>query len=178
MPEPNSPTARKRQHPEQTDQNEVPPKRQKASSPAEFWDNLSTIWLTKRALRELDRRNTASIPRPPQSPRRHRPVTRAFRRNPPSLLSATEYLRRCEPRALKDIKAFAKQGGPDLSSLRNVCSAEEHMGRELTAIAPRAYLQHYELEPVQSKSRENFGRFLRHEANHKYYKNKVYRNVR
>ncbi|MCJ1449624.1 MAG: hypothetical protein MMC23_010146, partial [Stictis urceolatum] len=119
MPEPNSPTARKRQHPEQTDQNEVPLKRQKASSPAEFWDNLSTIWLTKRALRELDRRNTASIPRPPQSPRRYRPVTRAFRRNPPSLLSATEYLRRCEPRALKDIKAFAKQGGPDLSSLRN-----------------------------------------------------------
>ncbi|KAF2807518.1 uncharacterized protein BDZ99DRAFT_338517, partial [Mytilinidion resinicola] len=25
--------------------------------PAAFWDNLSKIWLTKRALREQDRRN-------------------------------------------------------------------------------------------------------------------------
>ncbi|MCJ1449359.1 MAG: hypothetical protein MMC23_009879 [Stictis urceolatum] len=119
MPESKSPTSRKRQRSEQSDWNPAPSKKQKASPPAEFWDNLSIIWLTKRALKELDRRNIATVPHPTQSPRRQRPATRALRKSRSSLLSATEYLRRCEPGALKDIKAFAKQGGPDLSSLRN-----------------------------------------------------------
>ena len=176
MPESKSPTSRKRQRSEQSDWNPAPSKKQKASPPAEFWDNLSIIWLTKRALKELDRRNIATVPHPTQSPRRQRPATRALRKSRSSLLSATEYLRRCEPGALKDIKAFAKQGGPDLSSLRNVCCAGEFARRGLTTIAPGACLQHYELEPVQSKEHSSF--FLGHKAYHKHYKNEVYRNVR
>ena len=48
------------------------------TSPA-FWDNLSKVWLTKRALGELERRNVQATQRPHQqfSHRRpHRPVTR------------------------------------------------------------------------------------------------------
>ena len=140
MPESKSPNPRKRRRPEQSDWNVAPSKKQKASSPADFWDNLSTVWLTKRALRELDRRNTATTSRPSRAPRSRRPATRALRRNCPSLVLATEYLRCCEPGVFKDIKAFAKQGGPDLSTLRNACIAEKHAKRELTAVAPQACL--------------------------------------
>ncbi|KAF2009987.1 hypothetical protein BU24DRAFT_455168 [Aaosphaeria arxii CBS 175.79] len=64
--------------------------------PPQFWDNLSKIWLTKNALRELKRRNEQQEKRlpPPQS---HRPVTRSF--------PAT-------------IRRFSRKGGPDLSDLR------------------------------------------------------------
>ncbi|EED23188.1 conserved hypothetical protein [Talaromyces stipitatus ATCC 10500] len=63
--------------------------------PAAFWDNLSKVWLTHNALRELDRRNTqiSAI----QATRSSRPVTSKDR---------------------KDIRRFARQGGPDLSELR------------------------------------------------------------
>lgn len=67
--------------------------------PPAFWDNLSEVWLTHNALRELDRRNkqaTANV-----SPKRQflRPVTR---------------------NESKTIQRFARQGGPDLSDLRGV----------------------------------------------------------
>ncbi|KAF2189960.1 hypothetical protein K469DRAFT_452169, partial [Zopfia rhizophila CBS 207.26] len=65
--------------------------------PPAFWDNLSKIWLTKRALRELDQRNTQAAPSPPRSP--HRRARRP-------------------PRILKDIRLFARHGGPNLSDLR------------------------------------------------------------
>ena len=71
----------------------------KSLPPAAFWDDLSEIPLTKRALRELDRRNTLSVPKSPQYRRPHRPVTR---------------------RILAELKLFAKDGGPDLSGLRGV----------------------------------------------------------
>lgn len=81
--------------------------------PAAFWDNLSRIWLTKQALRELDRRNNQAAPNPPYPP--HRRI-----RRPVTPILATKYLRLCTPSILKDIKLLARHGGPDLSDLRNV----------------------------------------------------------
>lgn len=60
----------------------------------EFWDNLSNIWLTPRALRELDRRNNIqSSPEP----------------TPPGEVYS------------RDLARFARHGGPDLQHLRGVC---------------------------------------------------------
>ncbi len=98
---------------------------------AAFWDNLSKIWLTKRALRELDRRNTQSAPSPPRPSyqrRPHRPVTRRalaeLKNNCRPTQSAADFLCHCAPRCLKDIKRFARHGGPDLSDLRGVCNCK------------------------------------------------------
>jgi hypothetical protein len=97
--------------------------------PAAFWDNLSKTWLTKRALRELDRRNTRAAPNPPHSlyQRVRRSVTRNFlaesKRNRQTAQDTANYLRCCNPRKVKDVKLFARHGGPDLSGLRNVCAA-------------------------------------------------------
>ena len=72
---------------------------------ASYWNSLSELCLTRRALKELDRRNrhTAS------------PVTTAIIRRP---------WRSREPVALKNcsnqIKRFARHGGPDLRNLRGV----------------------------------------------------------
>lgn len=94
--------------------------------PEAFWDNLSKIWLTKRTLREFDRRNSQVSPSRSRSSHRslHLPVTRhsfAERKNivQPSQ-SATDFLRRCTPTDLKDIKLFARHGGPDLADVRGV----------------------------------------------------------
>lgn len=106
-------------------------KRQKKLSnhdaePPAFWDNLSKIWLTKRALRELNRRNTQPAPKAPNLPyrRTHRPITRNFaklnRFHRPTR-SADDFLNNCTSRTLKEIKPFARHGGPDLSDLRGVC---------------------------------------------------------
>ncbi|EED11587.1 hypothetical protein TSTA_107780 [Talaromyces stipitatus ATCC 10500] len=65
--------------------------------PAAFWDNLSKVWLTHNALRELDRRNTQVPTKSLQPTRSSRPVT---------------------PNEVKAIQRFARQGGPDLSELR------------------------------------------------------------
>lgn len=95
--------------------------------PAEFWDKLSKIWLTKRALRELDRRNIQSIPSSPCSPHRRArgPVTRNFIAESKGICQTAQYtadyLRYYNPRISKDIELFARHGGPDLSDLRNVC---------------------------------------------------------
>ena len=103
--------------------------------PAAFWDNLSKIWLTKRALRELDRRNTQSAPSPPRPSYRrrpHRPVTRRalaeLKNNRRPTQSAADFLCHCAPRWLKDIKLFARHSGPDLSDLRGVCNCEISAG--------------------------------------------------
>ena len=73
-----------------------------------YWDSLSKLWLTRRALKELNRQNrqTAS------------PVRTGIIRRPD---------RSGEPAALEDcssqLKRFARQGGPDLRDLRGVNSA-------------------------------------------------------
>lgn len=91
--------------------------------PAAFWDNLSKIWLTKRALRELHQRNIQSVAR---SPRRgfHRPITRhaltEFKKSCWPIQPASDFLCECTAECLKDIKRLARHGGPDLLDLRGV----------------------------------------------------------
>jgi hypothetical protein len=105
--------------------------------PPAFWDNLSKIWLTKNALRELDRRNSQLAPSSPRSPRRrfHRPVTRrALAEREKNCLpapSAANFLRHCGLRCLKDIKLSARRGGPDLADLRGVCISRKMLMPEL-----------------------------------------------
>jgi hypothetical protein len=89
--------------------------------PPGYWERLSKVWLTRRALRELNRRNRNRNTPQPSSPQSqaHRPITRAFeaeRKKP------AEFLRHCPPKRLKDIKRFARRGGPDLSHLIGACS--------------------------------------------------------
>jgi hypothetical protein len=132
MLEPQLSGSRKRQRSERPKPNEISQpasKKQRLSHPREseppvaFWDNLSKIWLTKRALRELDRRNARA-----QSPYRRvrRPATRNLlaqsKRNRQTAQDTAYYLRCCDSRTLKDVKLFARHGGPDLSDLRNVCA--------------------------------------------------------
>ena len=130
-------SSRKRQRSELLQLNETAPpsKRQRlgprrgAQPPREFWDRLSKVWFTEQALKELDRRNTQAARSALCSlHRRARPsVTRNLligsQRNCQTARDTTDYLRDCEPRILKDIRLFARQGGPDLSDLRNVCIA-------------------------------------------------------
>lgn len=105
--------------------------RQKRSRPSEssfppaFWDRLSKIDLTKRALEELDRRNTLATPdsqpphpRPTQQITRHMLAKLKKESNP--LVSPVEYLSHCGTSDLKSIKRTARHGGPDLSDLIGV----------------------------------------------------------
>ncbi len=79
------------------------PKKRKRGDPSQpppaFWDNLSEIPLTRRALQELDRRNRES-----SNAQVHGPVTQ-----------------RIIAEARQAAKHVARQGGPDLSELRGVC---------------------------------------------------------
>ncbi|KAM3429618.1 hypothetical protein MY4824_008140 [Beauveria thailandica] len=91
---------RKRPNPYDTTQDSPPAERVKPTStvriasdfPPQFWDSLSKVWLTPRALREKDRRNGA---RPP-----------ATTSPAPTAFTATTLAR------------FARRGGPDLRHLR------------------------------------------------------------
>ncbi|EEP76022.1 predicted protein [Uncinocarpus reesii 1704] len=80
------------------------PKRRKsnASAPA-YWDGLSKIWLTKNALRELDRRNVYS-----QLPQNHRPVTRLFQATTKTELFqfAPEFIRACPLNCRRRLKSM------------------------------------------------------------------------
>lgn len=86
--------------------------------PPEFWDSLSKIWLTRRALRELDRRNTPSRS---LNHRPRRPITRNFLVEQKNAHRPTaDFASHCSPSHLKGIKQFARHGGPDLSDLIGV----------------------------------------------------------
>ncbi|KAL2255946.1 hypothetical protein VTK26DRAFT_2446 [Humicola hyalothermophila] len=61
-----------------------------ANFPPEFWDNLSKVWLTRRTLRELDRRNSTRPALGPAAPAVY----------------------------TTDLARFARHGGPDLRHLR------------------------------------------------------------
>ncbi|KAF3492125.1 uncharacterized protein GIQ15_01642 [Arthroderma uncinatum] len=114
--------SRKRQEPDYLDPLRPPSKRLKLGQPTSaYWDSLSKIWLTKDALEELDRRNRASgnIPESPYF--RHRPLTRQLqarleRRHQTLTLDP---LINCKAESLSKIKRLSRQGGPDLSDLRN-----------------------------------------------------------
>jgi hypothetical protein len=66
--------------------------------------------LTKRALRQLNRRKIQAAPNPPRSPHRRAPqsITRKLfdgsKRNRQIAQSIADYLPSCEPRILKDIR--------------------------------------------------------------------------
>ena len=106
---------RKRKH---LEQHHTPSKRQKLSQHAsgsqpllDFWGDLSKIWLTKAALRELNRRNAEHLSHFP---------TQTFLTNAPQ--SVGGFLQKCALKIVKDIKLFARHGGPDLSDIRGVCN--------------------------------------------------------
>ncbi|KAF1970594.1 hypothetical protein BU23DRAFT_473853 [Bimuria novae-zelandiae CBS 107.79] len=119
MPEPGLSSqgkrARSEQHSDQQNEASPPIKRRKAnrsSGPsAAFWDHLSKIWLTKGALRELDRRNTQA------APSAYRPVHEQLKTT--SEWERFEALLNHDPSTFKDVKSFARHGGPDLSDLRS-----------------------------------------------------------
>lgn len=103
-------------------------KRQKLSQPVPaYWDNLSKIWLTKGALKELDRRNSYLRP-----PKKYKPVSRRSRCEPKKRKKrrgpkvAPDPLQNRSPEYLKRIKRFSRLGGPDLSDLRNVCDPKSN----------------------------------------------------
>ncbi|TWU79164.1 hypothetical protein ED733_008866 [Metarhizium rileyi] len=93
---------RKRPRANEPSQSNPPAKKAKLSRQSnfspEFWDNLSRVWLTPRALRELDRRNKTTQP---------------LRRVPVPELYPTQLAR------------FARRGGPDLRHLRGYTEREE-----------------------------------------------------
>jgi hypothetical protein len=82
------------------------PKRRKLENqgrhktPSWFWDNLSRVWLTPRALREFDRRTVwPTTPVPPDRTGK-------------------------EDIDLAQLKRFARHGGPSLGDLRAVSSIQ------------------------------------------------------
>ena len=74
-----------------------------------YWDSLSKLWFTRRALKELNRRNRQAA-----SPVR----TEIIRR--PDLSGEPAALKNCPPQ----LKRFARHGGPDLRDLRGVTLAQ------------------------------------------------------
>ncbi|EZF31123.1 hypothetical protein H109_05567 [Trichophyton interdigitale MR816] len=121
MPRVSTGLSRKRQEPEEHP-NQHSSKRLKLGQPTSvYWDNLSKIWLTRDALEELDRRNSASssVPGPPRS--YHRPLTRqlqaTLKHRHQTLLP--DPLINYKSGSLGEIKKLSRQGGPDLSDLRN-----------------------------------------------------------
>lgn len=106
-----------------------PPKYPRGSrAPAAFWDNLSKIWLTKEALKELDRRNIQSAQNSNDSTHRrlHRRGTRlsvAVLEYAKEYQPAADFLTRCSAACLEEVKLLARHGGPNLSELRGVSTA-------------------------------------------------------
>ena len=75
--------------------------------PPEFYDNLSTIWLTSRAKRELDRRNDDHPP--------SKSASRLVGRHRSAKVAALGRF------GVSELALFATDGGPDLGDLRGVC---------------------------------------------------------
>ncbi len=89
--------------------------------PSSYWDNLSKIWLTKRALKELNPRNSKPEERPLPYRRIRRPLTRSLlAKRAKDQQSASEILNSFSRDDLEDLKQFAKRGGPNTSDLRGV----------------------------------------------------------
>ncbi|KAI1196243.1 hypothetical protein F5X97DRAFT_334767 [Nemania serpens] len=89
------PQNRKRQPADELPQDDRPAKKIKtrikpSNFPPQFWDRLSKVWLTPRALRELDRRNNKQPRRKPKTP---------------DVYTTT-------------LVRFARRGGPDLCHIR------------------------------------------------------------
>lgn len=82
-----------------------------------YWDSLSKLWFTRRALKELNRRN----------------------RQAASPVNIRRPDRSAEPATVENyssqLKRFARQGGPDLRDLRGVNSAQV-VSRLLLTVIP------------------------------------------
>ncbi|KAI2603702.1 hypothetical protein GGR54DRAFT_459140 [Hypoxylon sp. NC1633] len=104
--------------------------------PPAFWDNLSEIPLTSSALRELDRRNVAA-----SSPRTSRRPT-PQRTTHTSIQPAAQFLSSSSRTELKKIQTFAKQGGPDLSGLRESTLTPQTISTKKTSPYDLAFQQH------------------------------------
>lgn len=123
-----------------------------------FWDSLSKICLTKYALREVDRRN-GLVQQSPQKQQLHRPVTRGFlaefKKSRTPAPSADQLLSGCATERRKDLQAFARHGGPDLSDIRGVrnrCSLYLIQANE-TVQCPEPYNSpEYAMSSTQSSS--------------------------
>ena len=97
----------------------------RSASPVYYLHTLSKVWLTREALRELNRR-TRRVKSVQHRPEGQRPLTRGFHaelrnRVCSARTPASDFLQRCSWGTLKELKLFAKYGGPDLVELRGVC---------------------------------------------------------
>ena len=114
--------------------------------PAAFWDNLSEIPLTRRALRELNRRNTQAArvrkaSRPTRRPATRRTVAEWERYHPP-LKPPTSFLANRGHNTYSELKSFSKHGGPDLSNLRRVWISNGSSKPVLILLVPEARRSH------------------------------------
>ena len=78
-----------------------------------FWDTLSKVWLTPRALREFDRRNALQS--------REQRCTSNVELSPCNRLFID--ISHLSAASLKNLKRFARRGGPSLVDLRGVSQA-------------------------------------------------------
>ncbi len=119
------------------------PKRQKHGHPdgsyfgPAFWDNLSKIDLTKRVLKERDRRSTrAALDTRQRCPQPHRPITRRvlaeLKKSCQPLTPAVKYIYDCGVRDLKNRKQTARHGGPDLSDPLMISLGSRRLGNRMT----------------------------------------------
>ncbi|TWU70694.1 hypothetical protein ED733_001576 [Metarhizium rileyi] len=130
---------RKRPNPYDTTRDSPPAKRVKSTSavriasnfPPQFWDNLSKVWLTPRALREIDRRNGA---RPP--------VTTS---PAPTVFTATT------------LTQFARRGGPDLRHLRGYPEPKHtaRMNSNCSSVILSRRTQSTKATTISSKSKQS-----------------------
>jgi hypothetical protein len=139
-PPPYNPRKRQRAEPAQLEKASQPTaKRQRAErdggrrASAAYWENVSKVWLTRRALEELDRRTLSACPAPARRSHRshrsvrrraHRPATESCAAELGAARRSAQYtvdpLSGCSARTARRIKSAARRGGPDLSELRNV----------------------------------------------------------
>ncbi|CAJ2500311.1 Uu.00g031640.m01.CDS01 [Anthostomella pinea] len=134
--------------------------------PPAFWDNLSEIPLTGRAVKELNRRNTTNLSHTPAScpaPRRS-----AAKLTPQP---AVEYLGQSMPSRLKQIKRFSREGRPNLSNLQGfrgepsvssegqvMSSSQSSLGRRKRGSASRSKNSASTLNTTTTKSTSPYDR--------------------
>ena len=97
-----------------------------STSPANYLDSLSKIWLTREAVTELNRRTKQVRSNHEHRPAGRRPLTRSFRAHLRDKLCSTRtpasyFVQHCTPETLEEIKLYARHGGPNLWDLRGVC---------------------------------------------------------
>lgn len=114
-----TPDPRKRRAPSVSRETEherdgLPHKKRKLEHPAfpppRFWDRLSFIPLTRRALRELQRRD-AQLPSSQKS-------TNCCGRSSRRTIHASRFVEQLSPACLRQLQRSGRQGGPDLQDIR------------------------------------------------------------